>query len=52
VLFIYLVALIVFMVAFVRFWEEWTMRRHYGAAFEAYCKQVPAWLPRLPRRES
>jgi protein-S-isoprenylcysteine O-methyltransferase Ste14 len=50
VLFIYLGALIVFLIAFVHFWEEFTMAKRYGAEFEAYCKQVPGWWPRLPRR--
>ena len=50
VLFIYTGALIVFLAAFVHFWEERTMAKRYGPEFEAYCKQVPGWWPRLPTR--
>jgi len=50
VLFIYTAALIVFVVAFVHFGGERTMAKRYRAEFEAYCKQVPGWWPRLPRR--
>jgi len=49
-LFIYTAALIVFLVAFVHFWEERTMAKRYRAEFEAYWKQVPGWWPRFPRR--
>ena len=52
VLFIYLAALIVFLVVFVHFWEERTMAKRYGAEFGAYCKQVSGWWPHLPRRAS
>ncbi len=48
VLFIYTAALIIFLAAFVHFWEERTMAKRYGAEFEAYRKQVPGWWPRLP----
>jgi protein-S-isoprenylcysteine O-methyltransferase Ste14 len=38
--------------AFVRFYEEPTLRRRFGASYEAYRSAVPAWLPRLrPWRE-
>ena len=41
-------------VAFVRLYEEPTLRATYGAEYEAYCARVPRWLPRLrrPRRRS
>jgi protein-S-isoprenylcysteine O-methyltransferase Ste14 len=41
-------------VAFVRIYEEPTLRATYGAEYEAYCARVPRWLPRLrpPRRGS
>jgi protein-S-isoprenylcysteine O-methyltransferase Ste14 len=51
-LFIYAAALLVFLLAFVHFWEERTMAKRYGAEFEAYCRQVPGWWPRLPHRAS
>ena len=41
-------ATIVVMVAsFVRFYEEPTLARRFGAQYEAYRRAVPAWLPRL-----
>ena len=33
--------------AFVRWYEEPTLRRRYGAHYEAYRRAVPAWWPRL-----
>jgi protein-S-isoprenylcysteine O-methyltransferase Ste14 len=50
VLFIYLLAVASFVVAFVHWWEEPTMVRRFGAEYEAYRKQVPGWWPRMPRR--
>jgi protein-S-isoprenylcysteine O-methyltransferase Ste14 len=32
---------------FVLLYEEPTMRRTYGGEYEAYCRQVRRWLPRL-----
>jgi protein-S-isoprenylcysteine O-methyltransferase Ste14 len=52
VLFIYLVGVAVFVVAFVRWWEEPTMGKRFGAEYEAYLKRVPGWWPRWPRRPS
>jgi protein-S-isoprenylcysteine O-methyltransferase Ste14 len=37
----------VLMVVFVRFYEEPTLRRQFGAEYDAYCRAVPGWLPRL-----
>lgn len=34
---------------FVLLYEEPTLRRTYGAEYDAYCRDVPRWLPR-PRR--
>jgi protein-S-isoprenylcysteine O-methyltransferase Ste14 len=31
-------------------YEEPTLRRQFGAAYEAYCRSVPRWLPGLRRR--
>lgn len=32
---------------FVLFYEEPTLRRSFGAQYEAFCRHVPRWLPRL-----
>jgi protein-S-isoprenylcysteine O-methyltransferase Ste14 len=50
VLFIYLLVVVAFVAGFVRWWEEPTMAKRFGAQYEAYRKQVPRWWPRLPRR--
>ena len=34
--------------AFVLAYEEPTLRRTYGAEYEAYCRRVPRWIPRRP----
>jgi protein-S-isoprenylcysteine O-methyltransferase Ste14 len=34
---------------FVIAYEEPTLRRRFGAAYERYTKQVGRWVPRLPR---
>jgi len=36
--------------AFVVFYEEPTLRRQFGEAYEQYLESVPRWLPRLPKR--
>lgn len=33
--------------SFVIFYEEPTLKRKFGAAYEAYLKKVPRWIPRL-----
>jgi protein-S-isoprenylcysteine O-methyltransferase Ste14 len=35
------------MVAFVKLYEEPTLRHRYGAQYESYRRAVPGWLPRL-----
>lgn len=35
------------MAAFVHFYEEPVLARRYGAQYQAYRNNVPAWLPRL-----
>jgi protein-S-isoprenylcysteine O-methyltransferase Ste14 len=50
VLLIYAAALPATLFAFVRLHEERTLARRFGADYEAYRRQVPGWLPRLPRR--
>ena len=47
VLFAYAAGFLVVVAAFVRFYEEPTLRRRFGASYEAYRDAVPAWLPRL-----
>jgi protein-S-isoprenylcysteine O-methyltransferase Ste14 len=32
--------------AFVRWYEEPTLRRTFGEQYERYCREVPAWRPR------
>lgn len=34
---------------FIRSYEEPHLRKTFGAAYEAYCRAVPRWLPRLKR---
>ena len=36
--------------AFVRMYEEPSLRRRFGEAYQRYCAEVPAWIPRPPRR--
>jgi len=33
--------------AFVLLYEEPTLRSSFGSEYEAYCHQVPRWLPRV-----
>jgi protein-S-isoprenylcysteine O-methyltransferase Ste14 len=46
-LLLYAAALWVICAAFVRLYEEPTLRRRFGADYEAYRRAVPAWWPRL-----
>ena len=34
-------------VLFVKFYEEPTLRKMFGADYEEYCRNVPRWIPRL-----
>jgi protein-S-isoprenylcysteine O-methyltransferase Ste14 len=34
-------------VSFVHWYEEPTLRRQFGAAYDEYRRDVPGWLPRL-----
>jgi protein-S-isoprenylcysteine O-methyltransferase Ste14 len=45
-LFAYLVLLGITVHAFVRTYEEPTLREAYGPAYEEFCAHVPRWLPR------
>jgi protein-S-isoprenylcysteine O-methyltransferase Ste14 len=47
-----LVAPILFFTAthlFVTLYEEPNLRRRFGQSYESYLKQVPRWIPRMPR---
>src|SRR5829696_4773739 len=46
-LLLYAAALCLTFGAFVRWYEEPTLRRRFGADYEAYRRAVPAWWPRL-----
>jgi len=46
-LLLYAAALWLISAAFVRWYEEPTLRRRFGADYEAYRRAVPAWWPRL-----
>lgn len=45
---IYLLFVLLGFHAFVRLYEEPTLRRLFGAQYESYCRTVPRWVPRLP----
>jgi protein-S-isoprenylcysteine O-methyltransferase Ste14 len=51
ILFVELAVFAVLVVAFVRLYEEPTLRRTYGAEYENYVSSVPGWLPRRPGRQ-
>jgi protein-S-isoprenylcysteine O-methyltransferase Ste14 len=38
--------------AFVRYYEEPTLARRYGAEYDAYRRAVPGWWPRRPPRSA
>jgi protein-S-isoprenylcysteine O-methyltransferase Ste14 len=47
ILLAYAAALWLIVASFVRFYEEPTLSRRFGAEYEAYRRAVPAWWPRL-----
>ncbi len=47
VLWVYAAGVAVLVVAFVRGYEEPTLARTFGADYEEYRRNVPAWWPRL-----
>jgi protein-S-isoprenylcysteine O-methyltransferase Ste14 len=51
VLLIYLPVLVVLLLAFVRWYEEPTMAKRFGAEYDAYRKRVYGWWP-VPRRRT
>jgi protein-S-isoprenylcysteine O-methyltransferase Ste14 len=46
ILLVYAAALLVVFAAFVRWYEEPTLRRQFGEEYEAYRRAVPGWWPR------
>ena len=51
VLFVYAACIAALFVTFVRFYEQPTLTRQYGAQYQAYLRDVPGWWPRLRPRE-
>jgi protein-S-isoprenylcysteine O-methyltransferase Ste14 len=47
-LLLYALAFGIAVAAFVRFYEEPTLARRFGAEYDAYRRAVPAWWPRRP----
>ena len=47
VLLVYTALFLAVVFSFVRLYEEPTLRRRYGAEYDAYCAAVPGWWPRL-----
>lgn len=41
------VVFFVFTILFVTFYEQPILRHKFGAQYEAYCRQVPGWIPRF-----
>ncbi len=52
VLLVYAAVMLASVVTFVRWFEEPTLARRFGAEYESYRRQVPGWWPRLPHRSS
>jgi protein-S-isoprenylcysteine O-methyltransferase Ste14 len=48
-LLIYAIFVFVGFNTFVTYYEEPTLKRKFGAAYEDYLKKVPRWIPRIPR---
>ena len=48
VLFGYGAVVAVLFAAFVRWYEQPTLRRRFGSQYENYLREVPGWLPRRP----
>ena len=44
---VWFVVFAVAVVSFVAAYEQPALRRAYGASYDAYCRAVPAWWPRL-----
>jgi protein-S-isoprenylcysteine O-methyltransferase Ste14 len=48
-LLIYSVLVFILTHLFIVLYEEPTLRRKFGPSYEEYMKQVPRWIPKLPR---
>jgi len=35
--------------AFIAYYEEPTLKKNFGAAYDEYCQRVPRWIPKLPK---
>jgi len=46
-LLIYAVVVFIAFNTFVMYYEEPTLKRKFGVAYEKYCKRVPRWIPRF-----
>ncbi len=46
-LLIYAVVVFLAFNTFVTYYEEPTLKKKFGAAYEEYCKRVPRWIPRF-----
>jgi protein-S-isoprenylcysteine O-methyltransferase Ste14 len=50
ILLVYAALFLAVTAAFVRLYEEPTLRQRYGEEYDAYRRAVPGWWPRRPRR--
>jgi len=50
VLLVYAAAAFATMAAFTRWYEEPMLAQQFGSRYEAYCNEVPRWLPRVRGR--
>ena len=50
ILLVYAALFLAVTTAFVRLYEEPTLRQRCGEEYEAYRRAVPGWWPRRPRR--
>ncbi len=48
----YALAYWLWLTAFVALREEPDLRRTFGADYDAYCREVPRWIPRVSRRKA
>ena len=46
-LLIYAVVVFIAFNTFITYYEEPTLRKKFGAAYDDYCQRVPRWIPRL-----